>query len=159
MTGQTRSNEKECLVEQRSGSPAAEFFMPIELGAVQQFARATKFAPSVRGDAGRLVSPPTFLISCQHWQGEEHSPWGGSPPDFERLLHGAQEFVFHGPPPRAGDELIGQARIDQVYEKQGARGGVMTFTEIVTEFHDRETGRLVAESRTTCIETSQAVTS
>ena len=27
--------------------------------------------------------------------------------DLARLLHGAQEFTFHGPPPRAGTKLVG----------------------------------------------------
>ena len=53
--------------------------------------------------------------------------------------------------------LTGVARIDRVYEKQGKRGGTMVFTEVVTEFRDAG-GRLVAESRSTLIETSKAAT-
>jgi hypothetical protein len=44
-----------------------------------------------------------------------------------------------------------------VYEKEGKRGGTMRFTEVVTEFRDAS-GVLVAESRSTTIETSKAAT-
>jgi hypothetical protein len=73
--------------------------------------------------------------------------------DPARGLHAEQEFVFHGPPPRAGDRLVGTSRITEVYDKQGKRGGTMTFVVMVTEFHDAA-GRLVAESRLTGVETS-----
>ena len=74
--------------------------------------------------------------------------------DLRRLLHGSQEYIFHGPPPRAGDELTFQTRVDAIYEKEGKRGGAMTFVETVTEFRDTE-GRLVAEARSTAIETGK----
>ena len=77
--------------------------------------------------------------------------------DLRRLLHGGQEYVFHGPPPRAGVELTMQTRVDKIYEKEGKRGGTMTFVETVTEFRDPD-GKLVAEARSTAIETGQAPT-
>jgi hypothetical protein len=75
--------------------------------------------------------------------------------DLRRLLHGGQEYVFHGPPPRARTELTFQTRVDKIYEKEGKRGGTMTFVEAVTEFRDAS-GRLVAEARSTAIETGKA---
>jgi hydroxyacyl-ACP dehydratase HTD2-like protein with hotdog domain len=72
-----------------------------------------------------------------------------------RVLHGGQEFIFHGPPPRAGTKLTAQTRIEDIYEKEGKRGGTMTFVVGVTEFRD-EQGNLVAESRGTTIETGRA---
>ena len=74
-----------------------------------------------------------------------------------RLLHGGQEFVFHGPPPRAGDVISTESWIDKIYEKQGKRGGTMRFAEIVTEYSD-QTGTVVAESRSTLIETAKPAT-
>jgi hydroxyacyl-ACP dehydratase HTD2-like protein with hotdog domain len=73
--------------------------------------------------------------------------------DPSRGLHAEQEFVFHGPPPRAGDRLVGTSRIAEIYEKTGRKGGTMTFVVMVTEFRDPD-GRLVAESRLTGVETS-----
>ena len=58
--------------------------------------------------------------------GEENSAWQGVTRDFANILHGEQEFSFHGPPPVAGTELIGLQSIDRTYEKVGARGGAMT---------------------------------
>ena len=128
--------------------------MQVELGKVREFARATKSRNSAYSEGEHPISPVTFLASSIFWQGPETSAWGDEPRNFERILHGEQEFVFHGTPPRAGAKLTGQQRIDKVYEKEGRRGGTMHFIEIVTEFRD-ESGELVAESRGTSIETSR----
>jgi hypothetical protein len=143
-------------LEGRTGKP---FTMVVEAGKVREFARATKSQnPSYDGGPqGAPISPVTFLMSAQFWQSSENSPLSGVDLNWERILHGEQEFVFHGPPPRSGDVLTGQARIDRIYEKAGKRGGTMTFTEQVTEFRDAA-GALVAELRSTMIETSKATT-
>jgi hypothetical protein len=129
--------------------------MVVERGKIREFARATKSSNPEYLEGERPLSPVTFLAASAFWQDEANSPWGGGPRNFERLLHGEQEFVFFGEPPRAGAVLTGVSRIDRVYEKEGRRGGVMEFTETVTEFRD-PTGKLVAESRSTAIITGQA---
>lgn len=140
---------EQCL-EGQTGQP---FTMMVELGKIREFARATKSAnPAYLSDPDP-VSPATFLASSMFWQGPEHSPY--APRDWARVLHGEQEFVFPGPPPRAGTVLTGQARIDRVYEKEGRRGGTMTFTEVIVEYRD-DSGTTVALSRGTLIETRQA---
>ena len=86
--------------------------------------------------------------------------FGGHPSlniNLARLLHGGQEFVFHGPPPKAGDVISTESWIDKVYEKEGKRGGSMRFAEMVTEYKDQN-GKVVAESRTTMIETGKPAT-
>jgi hypothetical protein len=130
--------------------------MTVEAGKVREFALAVRSAdPEHLGD--RPVSPPTFLQTCVWWQTPESSVWHGVDRDYSRLLHGSQEFVFHGAPPTAGDELEAISRIHRSYRKEGRRGGTMTFTDVVTEFRDVGTGRMVAESWTTSIETGRAV--
>jgi hypothetical protein len=143
-------------IEGRVGEP---FAMVVELGKVREFARATKSRnPAYDGAPGdRPVAPATFLMSSAFWTGPASDPWQGVDRNFERLLHGEQEFVFQGAPPRAGDVLTGRSRIDRVYTKQGKRGGSMQFTETVTDYRDAA-GRLVAEVRSTSIETAQATT-
>lgn len=143
-------------LEGRTGKP---FTMVCEAGKIREFARATKSQnPAYDGGAqGEPISPATFLMSAQFWQTGENSPLSGVELNWERILHGEQEFRFFGPPPRAGDVLTGQARIDKVYEKAGKRGGTMAFTEQVTEFRD-STGKIVAELRSVMIETSKATT-
>jgi hypothetical protein len=131
--------------------------MVVERGKIREFARATKSSNPEYLEGEHPLSPVTFLAASGFWQDEANSPWGDGPRNFERLLHGEQEFVFFGEPPRAGAVLTGVSRIDRVYEKEGRRGGVMEFTETVTEFRDAA-GKLVAESRSTAIITGQAPT-
>lgn len=139
----------------RQGQP---FRMVVELGKLREFARATKSQNPEYLSGEHPVSPTTFLASSGFWQDAAHSPVSDAvPASYERMLHGGQEFVFTGEPPRAGTVLVGQTRIGDTYEKTGRRGGVMKFTESVTEYRDEE-GRLVAESRSTIIETSQPPT-
>jgi hypothetical protein len=140
-------------IEGNRGKP---FRVVIEEGKVREFARAVKSsneAYTAEGPQG--TSPATFLASSAFWQGPDASPWGDAKLNWERILHGEQEFVFPGPPPAAGTELTAEARVDRVYEKEGKRGGTMTFVELVTEYRD-DSGAVVAESRSTIIETSQA---
>jgi hypothetical protein len=80
----------------------------------------------------------------------QHRAVGDGDFDMSHMLNGGHEFVFHGPPPRAGNTLHGTQRLDRVYEKVG-RNGVMTFYEVVEEFRTDE-GELVAESRSTTIQ-------
>jgi MaoC dehydratase-like protein len=133
------------------------FDLWVETGKVREFARATGTKDPAYSQP-QPVSPPTFLMAASLWQGPDNAPWGDSPPDFRRLLHGEQEFVFHGPPPRAGDHLVGEVRIDKRYSKPGRRGGMMAFTETVTEYRNADSNELVAEVRATLIETSKAAT-
>ncbi len=140
-------------IEGNRGKP---FRVVVEEGKVREFARAVKSShPAYVGEGPQPTSPATFLASSAFWQGSEHSAWGDAALNWERILHGEQEFVFPGPPPAAGTELTAEARIDRVYEKEGKRGGAMTFVELVTEYRD-PSGAVVAESRSTIIETSQA---
>ena len=131
--------------------------MPLERGKIREFAKACQSSdPAYVADSTPPV-PPTFLTTVNFWMGSGTSPLAQLNIDMRRLLHGGQEYVFHGPPPRAATDLTFQTRVDKIYEKEGKRGGTMTFVETVTEFRDAE-GRLVAEARSTAIETGQAPT-
>ncbi len=138
------------------GRTAEPFRMVIELGKIREFARATKSKNrAYDGEVGdKPLTPATFLTTAAFWQKPAHSPLSGVKLNWSRILHGEQEFIFHGEPPRAGDILTGTARIDKVYEKAGKRGGTMTFLEQVVEFRNAH-GDLVVESRSTMIETSK----
>lgn len=134
------------------------FRMTVEAGKVREFALATRSSdPEHLGP--EPVSPPTFLQSSSWWQRPENSVWDGVARDYSRLLHGSQEMEFFGEPPAAGTELEGFSRVDKTYEKAGKRGGTMIFTEVVTEFREVGSGRLVATARNTGIETSKVVES
>jgi N-terminal half of MaoC dehydratase len=144
--------------ESVSGTYQPGYEMEVERGKIREFARATMSRNPDYLDDPVAVIPPTFLMSSGFW-----APPGSPAPaaalnmNLARTLHGGQEFVFYGPPPRAGAKLTTTSRVDKVYEKEGRRGGTMRFAEAVTEFRD-EGGKLVAESRTTVIETGKAAT-
>jgi hypothetical protein len=137
----------------RAGKP---YEMLVEFGKIREFARATGSDHEGYLADPAAVVPPTFLASSWFWRGPESEPPGGVPGDLSRVLHGSQEYIFHGEPPRAGARLTAVSRVAERYQKQGRRGGAMTFTVIVTEFRDGD--RLAAEERSTVIETGQVPT-
>jgi N-terminal half of MaoC dehydratase len=128
--------------------------IPIERGKIREFALACFDRNPEYTEAASPPVPPTFLTVRNFWMTGETSPLARVGLDLRRLLHGGEEYVFHGPPPRGGDELTMQTRVDKVYEKQGKRGGTMTFVESVTEFRDAD-GALRVECRSTAIETAK----
>jgi hypothetical protein len=145
--------------DQDVGHAAEPFTMPVELGKIREFANATKSTHiAYDGEVDETpLTPVTFLMTSSWWQRPQNNPLESLGLDRSRMLHGGQEFIFHGEPPRAGDVLRGCARIDKRYTKMGKRGGAMTFLEIVVAFSNGE-GRLIAETRSTIIETSKFTT-
>lgn len=139
--------------EPAAGATGEPYAFEVERGKIREFARATKARDGAYFDDPRPVAPPTFLASSVFWAGPRSSPLSSR--NWARILHGEQEFVFHGPPPRAGQSLVAQQHVEDTYEKQGRRGGSMRFTVVVTEFRTPD-GELVAESRATIIVTSKA---
>jgi hypothetical protein len=138
------------------GAKGEPFELVIERGKVREFARAVASShPAYLREAEPPI-PPTFLTTMFFWERETPgaNPWDKVKLDQERGMHAEQEYVFHGPPPRAGTRLICQSRIEDVYEKEGRRGGKLGFAVMVTEFRD-EHGRLVAEARMTGVETAR----
>ncbi len=132
------------------GTRGTDFEMAVERGKIAEFAAAMQSQnPAYAGPDA--VVPPTFLISSALWAPEGAAADVGF--DRRRLLHGEQEFVFHGPPPRAGTVLRVSDQIVDRYEKPGKRGGMMRFAVVVTEYRS-EDGTLVAEARKTLIETA-----
>jgi hypothetical protein len=139
-------------MSEATGQP---YSIEIERGKIREFARATKARDESYFADEPPVAPPTFLASAAFWATPESSALDASDVNWARILHGEQEYVFHGPPPRAGQTLVARQRVEDRYEKQGRRGGTMRFFVIVTEFRTQD-GELVAEGRSTVIETSQA---
>jgi hypothetical protein len=137
------------------GAVGERFEMIVERGKIGEFARAVHAEhPAHRGEAA--TPPPTFLTTQFFWEERVAgaNPWHRVQMSQVRGMHAEQEYVFHGPPPPAGTRLWCQSRIAEVYEKQGRRGGTLTFATMVTEFRD-DAGRLVAEARMTGVETER----
>jgi hypothetical protein len=128
--------------------------IPIERGKVREFARAAgSDNPAYAGPAP--VIPPTFLTTAANfWAPPGEAAAFDLGFELARVLHGEEEYEFFGPPPRAGQTLSVTHRVGDRWEKEGKRGGTMRFARLVTEYRD-EAGDLVAEQRTTVIETAR----
>ena len=135
-----------------AGTTGEPFILDVERGKIREFARATRSANPDYLAAEDPVMPPTFLTTAFFWQSGAADPWPAVAMDQQKGLHAEQEFVFHGPPPRAGDRLTGRSRIESVTRKDG-RSGPLAFAVMVTEFRD-QAGRLVATARLTGVETA-----
>jgi hypothetical protein len=130
--------------------------MTVERGKVREFARATQSHSAEYLDQPQPPIEPTFLTTVNFWQPPEAAElWRTLDIDGRRLLHGEQEYEFFGRVPTAGTQLTARTRVEEIYEKEGKRGGTMTFVITVTDFHD-EGGELVARARSTAIETGKA---
>jgi hypothetical protein len=84
------------------GSRGAEYEMVVERGKIREFAAAMQSQDPAYAGPDAVV-PPTFLTSSALWAPEGARVDAGF--DRGRLLHGEQEYVFHGPLPRAGQVL------------------------------------------------------
>jgi hypothetical protein len=143
--------ENTCSRVHRKGTVVYE--VPIEWGKIREFAKAAHSTdPDYYGP--QAIVPPTFLTTARiNWQPQDENIVATLGFDLRRVLHGEEEYVFFGEPPKAGQTLQVVTRIGDRFEKQGKRGGVMRFAVIVSEFRDA-TGRLVAEQRSTIVETA-----
>ena len=135
-----------------------------------EFARTTPL--------GRVIASPTFAIAAAHWNpsyplrgirkiplapprpvappaglGEESG--GGEAGALARGLHGEQRFQYHKNL-EPGMHLRVTTRRGSSWEKQGRRGGVMKFSESVTEYRDTD-GELVVTATSVGITTSKLV--
>src|SRR5712692_1467989 len=142
------------------GKTGKPFTMPIEWSKVREFARAIRdpnpvyFDPdAAKRECGGIPIPPTFLMTSAFWQSPESSPALNM--DLRRILHGEQEFELLKPI-FVGDQLTGVTRLADMYEKEGGRGGKMTFNVMETEYKNQK-GEKVAIARSVIIETGQAV--
>ncbi len=125
----------------------------VERGRLRAFARSIgETNPVYRDvDAARaaghrdLPVPPTFFFSMSM---ETDRPFGyleALGVDLRFVLHGEQSFDYHAMA-YAGDELVLQDRITDVYDK---RGGAMEFVVKETEVHRAE--ELLATARSVVV--------
>jgi hypothetical protein len=127
------------------------FSMDVELGKVREFAAAVRAGgPAPDLTDRHPTSSPTFLMTAAFWRRPEHEVIDHSA-NFDRTLHAAEEFTFPAGPPRAGTRLVGRSHIESVTDKQGKRGGRMTFTEVVTIYTDEDGAEVARTSSTTVV--------
>ena len=139
-----------------------EFDLPVERGKVREFALAVGEDNPVLLDPAQarlqgfpdVLAPPTFTVT-QIWQvpREERELRLGANLDYERVLHGEQEFVFRRLPV-AGEVLKGTLRISKDFTKEGRRGGSMRFVTYESRFTDID-GEEVLTAYYTLIQTAK----
>jgi len=136
------------------GEQGVPFDMDIERGKIDEFARAVHATDPHHFDGRNPVIPATFLATQFFWERriEDANPWSRVQMSEERGMHAEQEYVFHGPVPRAGDRLVAQSQVTEITQKQSRSGTDLVFVRMVTEFRDPDTDRLVAEAILTGVE-------
>jgi len=133
------------------GYRGPEFEFPLERGKVREMARAMQSRSDEYLGPEPPVPPTFFKLAQLWWEPEEGSAVGRVGFDPSRPpLHAEQEFVFEGPPPRAGQVLRAQSRVESIVEKPSRRFGSLDHVTVVTDFHD-EQGRLVGRATTTSV--------
>ncbi|MEE2960267.1 MAG: MaoC family dehydratase N-terminal domain-containing protein [Myxococcota bacterium] len=144
------------LNKDADGKTGEKFIMEIERGKIYEFAEATQTQHPDYMSPEAPIIPPTFLTSQFFWEEriKDSNPWHLVEMGQERGMHAEQEYIFHGPPPKAGTRLYCQSRIDNMYEKKSRNGGMLHFASLVTEFRDKS-GKLVAEAKMTGVETEK----
>jgi hypothetical protein len=128
--------------------------MVVEEGKIREFAEATKSLHPAYLTEPEPVSPPTFLTTACFWQREWEqdlqATFSSLGVDPSAVLHGEEEYVFRGEPPRAGATLHGRTKVVNLERKVGRRAGPILIVKTSTKFRDSG-GRVVAESRSTMI--------
>ncbi len=156
--------------------PAEKF--PVEGSHIMMFARAVGDANPIYSDeehaksteVGHIIAPPTFAQASaqfdpnyflrpkigEPWFGSGKTATGITDPgdkDISSGLHAEQHFEYHrhiGP----GDVLSATTRPGETWEKQGRRGGKLTFSESVTEYRDQN-DELVITARSVGVKTEK----
>ncbi len=131
-------------------------------------------------EVGGIIAPPTFVQASAHfdddyplrprpgvrWFGsgrfasgtaEADRDDGATKPASDRGtgLHAEQHYLYHRPI-RAGEVLTLNVSPGATWEKQGRRGGLLTFREVTIDYVDKD-GDVVVSARAVSVMTSQAV--
>jgi acyl dehydratase len=130
------------------GTDLGTVTFPVERGKVREFANAILDDNPVYQDPS-APAPLTFSMTRSFWPNE-----GGDLSkiniNYAMVVHGGQEFEYLGPV-KVGDTLTGRTRVADAYEKEGKRGGVMSFYVFETTFANQD-GQDVLISRNVLIE-------
>lgn len=159
--------------------PDDGFAFPVDRTQVMLFARSLldirpEFSdpddPATKA-VGGVVVPPTFVQCSAHWdpnyfldltrprKGATPAHRGDSPGGggggMARGLHAEQHYEYHHPV-HEGDTLTVTNRPGERWEKEGRRGGKLTFSESITEYRNQD-GVLCVTARSVGVQTERAV--
>jgi acyl dehydratase len=96
-----------------------------------------------------IAASPTFPTLFKMWgEGGSSAHIKAMGGDVLRLLHGGEEFEYHGLI-RPGDVITGQTRVNSIEEKEG-RSGHLDIVLLETTYHNQY-GELVVTAQTTIV--------
>ncbi|MES4792743.1 MAG: hypothetical protein C4321_06910 [Chloroflexota bacterium] len=117
---------------------------------------------------GGITVPPTFVQSSAHWQPDypldltrprkeprQPRPEGQGGGGLGRGLHAEQHYEYHHPI-FVGDTLTVTTRPGRRWEKEGRRGGKLSFSETITEYRNQD-GVLCVTAISVGVQTEKAV--
>ncbi len=132
-------------------------------------------------EPGAIVAPPTFVQASaqfdpdyflrpkigQEWFGSAKGATGitkrpassggsGGGGSSGGGLHAEQHYVYHRTP-KVGDVLTSTTRAGKSWDKEGRRGGKLSFSESVTEYRDQK-GELVVTATGVGVRTERPAT-
>jgi hypothetical protein len=157
---------------------------PIEAGHIMMFARSIGDANEIyysdeyakETEPGAIIAPPTFVQASAQFDpdyflrpkiGQE---WFGSAKEATGItqregsggggggggLHAEQHYEYHQQL-QAGDVLTATSKAGKTWEKEGRRGGKLTFSESVTEYRNQE-GELIVTATSVGVRTERPAT-
>ncbi|HEV8207513.1 MAG TPA: MaoC family dehydratase N-terminal domain-containing protein [Acidimicrobiia bacterium] len=138
------------------GTEMGGSWMLVEQGKVREFAKSILDDNPVYSEEDPPL-PPTFTMAMAHWPAPQGGQTAGLSKlglDLLRVLHGGQEYEYLGEI-KVGDKLTTRSKIADVYEKEGKRGGTLTFVTSETTFTNQR-GEDVLVARTILVQTSKA---
>ena len=157
---------------------------PIEAGHIMMFARSVGGTNRIYYDQeyaettepGAIIAPPTFVQASaqfdpdyflrpkigQEWFGSAKGPTGvtqreGGGGGGGGGLHAEQHYEYHQQL-KAGDVLTATSQPGKTWEKEGRRGGKLTFSESVTQYRNGS-GELVVTATSVGVRTERPATS
>ena len=150
-----------------AGKSLGVFQFPVERGKIKEFAKATGNGDPLHlelehaKEAGfdNVLMPLTFPGTFTFHLPSEDAVMDAMKDlgmDPGRSVHGETEFIQHRPVP-AGETLSVEMSVGDINAKQGARGGTMTFVEILLQFKD-SSGQPALQMKNIFIEKSAVLT-
>lgn len=146
-----------------AGTKFGEFEFPVERGKIKEFAWAILDRNPIYSDVEYarssgfegVIMPVTFPATFAFHLPSENlivEMMQKLEMNLATSVHGEAEFIFERPIV-AGETLNGVISVGEIYEKEGKRGGKMTFVEVTITFNDDE-GKTVAVMKNVFIERS-----
>lgn len=150
--------------KEMSGKQLMEFEFPVERGKIKEFAKSVcdPNPAYVDRDSAKglgfpdVLMPITFPASFAHHMPSDNFILESTQNlgmNVAASVHGETEII-HYRQVCAGEVLRGEISIGRIYEKEGKRGGTMTFVEMDVKYFD-EQGELAVLFRNVFIERGQ----